>query len=160
LTEPTLSAIKYYIANGVSNVIIWSEKQYQAFLRKSGLQEPTTEKVEMPKVEPVIPIAPIASAAPKPHIVGNNGNGLVKATFLVCMTVIAVVGMVQHQPTDARPVAPVIQSHNSHIMHVNKKIHHRHKKSLTTVKPACKCNCIEKAKPITVEQVEERLTNE
>jgi hypothetical protein len=133
-------------------MIIWSEKQYQAFLRKSGMSEPTSEKASTP-VSPASPIIYNEPVKSKPVNVGRDMNWLPKTVFIICLTVIAVIGMVHEKPSDAKPVAPIVKTHIAHIHHHKKS----HKKVLTTAKPACKCNCIENAKPISVEQVEERF---
>lgn len=91
-----------------------------------------TEKPVKPTEAPVMPtIKPILAA---PHNVGKSDKGIVKSTFLVCLTVIAVVGMVHEKPSNASlpAPAPVIEkSHITHIHHAKEKVKHRHKKHLT-----------------------------
>lgn len=103
-------------------MIIWSEKQYQSFLNKSGLKEPTSEKAETP-------ITPVVQPVPAPQsrtIIQNVGKDWTKPVFMVCLTVIAVVGMVHEKPTNATPPTPV------KVEQVIK--HHR-------VKKKCYCSC-------------------
>lgn len=110
-------------------MIIWSEKQYQSFLRKSGMQEPTTEKAETPKIEPVS--QPIATKPVAPvQIVGSNN--WTKPICAICLTIIAVVGMVHEKPSDAQ-VAPVKIERVAKPVHHAKRKHHRRKK--------CHCDC-------------------
>lgn len=142
-------------------MIIWSEKQYEEFKRKAGLVEPTTEA--KPDATPVAPT--LAAAIPASPRQINVGSGLFNK-FIMGLGLMAIGSILsnscQPQPIAKSAVAvaaPVVKSHNSHI------VKHRIKR-----KKACRCNCIKnkvvdkpteavKVEP-SVKQIERVLTND
>lgn len=135
-------------------MIIWTEKQYQAFLKKSGMSEPTTEKVEAsPALSKPMPTMPVQAALAVPHNVGRDMNWLVKVVFIICLTVFAITGMVHSWPSDAKPTVSV-----EHVVKA-KPVKHRHK-AKHHVKKKCQCECkkvLTEAQNVSIENVETRL---
>lgn len=128
-------------------MIIWSEKQYKAFLEKahSVMPEPT-------KVEPAMPVSPVARPVILPSPSPVYVNNWTRPVFLVCLTVVAVVGMVHEKPSNAT-VSPVKVEQVAKPTH-KIKLHH-HKK---VVDSQFKKRIIAKSDTPDIEEIEARLT--
>jgi hypothetical protein len=140
-------------------MIIWTERQYQAFLKKAGIQEPTSEKVETQPTTPVAPIEPIMHVAPVRNKSFAEHVGKMLRVGLAGLTMMGL-GAALHSelsstssPAMAATAAaqPVKVAHHAHIKkHRPRKKHHSIKKHVdkpvkTVIKP-------------DIEEIESRVT--
>jgi hypothetical protein len=136
-------------------MIIWSEKQYKRFCEQTGRVEakPEAQPIGVDLNKPVVPA--MTMAKPEPKYVDR----FTRPVFIVCLTVIAVVGMVHEKPINATSVPVKVEQVAKPVKH---KIHHAKKRHYK--KCACECKKVvdkpaKSVNSVSIENVEERLTD-
>lgn len=129
-------------------MIIWTEKQWKRYQEQTGKVEPAKSEPEPVEAKPAVPFMAITKPVRSEPSPVNNWT---KPVFMVCLTVVAVVGMVHEKPSNATVPVKVEQV----VKPVHKIKMHHHKK---VVDKPFKKRIIAKSDTPDIEEIERRLT--